>query len=142
MIPAIRINSRVIFFRSAGISRFADLSHPKLFSVILNKRPAGATSDIGDDGELPKRSRKFANPFDRVYVAFFRLFYQRCARRYFTIPDRNFSFYFISDRRIRCIYCANMNKKYFVIKFYYPALSRCRVDIAFINRFLNSRFLR
>jgi hypothetical protein len=69
MIPAIRIGSRAAFFRFIGISRSADLSHPKPFSIIFGKRPAGATSDAGGDGEPPKRPRKLANPSDRVYVA-------------------------------------------------------------------------
>jgi hypothetical protein len=99
------------------------LIYLKLFSVTFDKRPAGATSNIGGDGELLKRFCKFANPSDRIYIAFFRRFLcQRCARRYITISDGNFLSYFISDKRIRCIYCANINKKYFIVKFYYPAL--------------------
>jgi hypothetical protein len=136
MIPATRAGSRAAFSRSAGISR------SKPFSIALNKRPAGVTSGAGGDGELSKRSRKLANPFDRVYIASFRRFlYQRYARRYIAISDRNFPSYFIPDKRIRCIYYANINKKCLVIKFCYLALSRCRADIAFINRFLNFRFL-
>jgi hypothetical protein len=135
MAPATRAGSRAASSRSAG------LSHPKPSSVALGKRPAGATSGAGDGGEPPKRSRKLANSFDRVYIALFRRFlYQRCARRYIAISDKNFPFYFISDKRIRCIYYANINKKYFVINFCYLALSRCRADITFINRFLNFRF--
>jgi hypothetical protein len=142
IIPIIRTDFRAIFFRFTGIFRFANLSHPKLSSVALGKRPAGATFGADDNGELSKRSRKLVNPSDYMYIAPFRHFlYQRCARRHITIPDKNFPFYFISNERIRCIYCANMNKKYFVIKFYYLALSRYRVDIASINSFLDSRLL-
>jgi hypothetical protein len=138
-----RVDSRATFFRSAGISRSINLSHLKLSFVAFDKRFAGATSDINGDGEPSKRSRKFANPSDRIYIAFFcHLLCQRCARRYIAIPDENFPFYFISNKRIRCIYYANMNKKYFIIKFCCPALSRCRADITFINRFLNSRLFR
>jgi hypothetical protein len=141
MIFVIRADSRVIFFRSVGISRFTDLSHFKPSFIAFSKRPAGATFGVGDNGEFSKRSYKFANPSDRIYIAFFRdLLYQRCARRYIAISNRNFPFYFISNKRIRCIYCANINKKYFAVKFCYLALSRYRADIAFINHFLDSRF--
>jgi hypothetical protein len=135
-------DSRAIFSRSAGISRSVNLSHFKPFSIIFGKRPAGAISDIGGDDEFLKYFRKLVNLSDHVYIASFHYFFcQRCARRYFTIPDGNFSVYFIPNERIRCIYCANINKKHFAIKFYYPTLPRYRADIIFINRFLNSRFL-
>jgi hypothetical protein len=141
IIPATRADSRAAFSRSAGTSCSANLSHPKPFSIALGKRPAGATSDIGGDGESPKRPRKLANPFDRIYIAPLRRHpYQRCARRYIAIPDRNFPFYFISNKRIRYTYCANINKKYLTIKFYYLVLFRYRVDITSVNRFLNPRF--
>jgi hypothetical protein len=134
-------DSRAVSSRSADTSRSADLSHSKPFFIALGKRSAGATFGAGDNGELSKRSRKLANPSDRMYIApSRRLPYQRCARRYITIFDRNFPFYFISDRRIRYIYYANINKKYFIIKFYYLTLFRYRADITFINRFLNFRF--
>jgi hypothetical protein len=140
MILVIYTDSRTAFFRFAGTFGQSRL---KLFSIALGKRPAGATSDAGGDDESPKRSRKLANLFDRIYIAFFRrFFYQRYVRRYFAIPDGNFPSYFIPNRRIRCIYYANINKKYFVVKFYYLALSRCRADVTFINRFLNSRLFQ
>jgi hypothetical protein len=143
IIPVTRAGFRAASFRFIGISRFANLSHLKPSSIILDKRPAGATSDTGDDSELLKRSCKFANPSDRIYITPPRRhFYQRCARRYFAISDRNFPSYFIPNRRIRRIYCANINKKYFTVKFYYPALFRYRADITFINRFLDFRFSR
>jgi hypothetical protein len=140
IVSVTRADSRATFSRSANIS---GQSRPKLSSIALGKRPAGATSDTDDDGELLKRSRKLANLSDRIYIALFRYFFcQRCARRYFAILDKNFPFYFISDERIRYIYYANINKKYFVVKFYYPALFRCRAGITFINHFLNSQFSR
>jgi hypothetical protein len=140
---AIRINSRAVFSRSAGISRSTNLFHLKPFSIAFNKRPAGAISDTGGDGESLKCFCKLANLSDRIYITSFRYFLcQRCGRRYIAISDKNFPSYFIPNKRIRYIYCANMNKKYFAVKFYYPALSRCRADIIFINRFLDFRFLR
>jgi hypothetical protein len=72
IIPVIRIGSRTAFFRFAGISRFTDLSHFKPFFITVNKRPAGATSDIGDDNEPLKHSCKLANPSDYIYIALFR----------------------------------------------------------------------
>jgi hypothetical protein len=74
MIPVIYIDSRAIFFHFVGISRFTDLSHFKLFSVIFGKRPAGATFDTGDNGESLKCSRKLANLFDHIYFALLRRF--------------------------------------------------------------------
>jgi hypothetical protein len=143
IIPATRIDSRVTFFRFTGTFRSANLSHSKPSSITLGKCPAGATSDTDGNSEFPKYFCKFANPSDRIYIAPSRyLLYQRYARRYFAILDKKFPFYFIPDRRIRCIYYANINKKYFIIKFYYSALFRCRVDIIFINRFLDPRLLR
>jgi hypothetical protein len=143
MAPAIYIDSRAISFRSADISRSANLSHFKPSSIIFSKRPAGATSDTGGNSESSKRSRKLANLSDRIYIALFhRFLYQRYARHYIAISDKNFPFYFISNKRIRCIYCANINKKYFIIKFYSSTLLRYRVDIIFIIYFLDSRFLR
>jgi hypothetical protein len=143
MAPVTHTDSRAISSRSAGISRSTNLSHSKLSSIALSKRPAGATSDIGGDGEPSKRSRKLANPSDRIYITFSRrLLYQRCARRYIAISKKKISSYFIPNKRIRYIYCANINKKYFAIKFYYSTLPRYRADITFINHFLNHRFLR
>jgi hypothetical protein len=134
IIPVIRIDSRIIFFRFTDISRFTNQSHFKPFSITFGKRPAGATSDTDDNNEPLKRSRKFANSSDYIYIALSRRFlYQCCARRYIAISRKNFPFYFILNRRIRCIYCANINKKYFAVKFYYSALFRCRVGITFIN---------
>jgi hypothetical protein len=139
---ATRVDSRAIFFRFTSTSHSTGSSYFKPFSVTFNKRSAGVTSDAGGDSEFLKSFLKLVNPSDRVYIALPCHFsYQRCARRYFTIPDRDFPFYFISNRRIRCIYCANINKKYFTIKFYYLALFRCRADITFINYFLNFQFL-
>jgi hypothetical protein len=66
MISVIRIGSRAVSFRFTDIS---DQSHPKPFSIIFGKRPAGATSDAGGNNEPPKHSYKFANPSDRVYIA-------------------------------------------------------------------------
>jgi hypothetical protein len=141
IISVIRANSRAAFFRSTGIFHSINLSHSKPFFIILGKRPAGATSDTDDNSESSKRFCKLANPSDRIYITLSRRFlYQYCARRYIAISDRNFPFYFIPNKRIRYIYCANINKKYFAIKFYYPALSRCRAAITSINRFLNFRF--
>jgi hypothetical protein len=143
IIPVIRIDSLTAFSRSTGAFCSTDLSHPKSFFIALGKRPAGVIFDIGGDSKLLKYSRKLVNPSDRVYIApLYRFFCQRCARRYIAISDRNFWLYFISDRRIRCIYCANINKKYLIIKFYYSAPLRYRADITFINRFLICRFLR
>jgi hypothetical protein len=80
IIPVIRVGSRAAFFRFTGISRFTDLSHSKPFFITLSKRPAGATSGVGDNGEPLKRFRKLANPSDRIYIAFlYRFLYQRCA---------------------------------------------------------------
>jgi hypothetical protein len=142
IVSAIHAGSRTISSRSISISRFTNLSHPKPSFIVFDKRFADATSDADGDNESLKHFHKFANPFDRMYVALSRRFlYQRCARRYITIPDRNFPFYFIPDKRIRCIYYANINKKYFIVKFYYLTLPRCRADITFVNYFLNSRFL-
>jgi hypothetical protein len=75
IIPVIYIDSRAVFFRSTVISRSANLSYFKSFSIIFNKRPAGVTSDIGDDSEFLKCSCKLVNPSDRVYIAFFRRFF-------------------------------------------------------------------
>jgi hypothetical protein len=143
IISAIRADFRAAFSRFINISPSADLSHLKPFSVTFSKRPAGAISDAGGNDEFPKRPRKLVNPSDRIYITPPRRFLcQRCARRYIAILDRNFPLYFISNKRIRYIYCANINKKYFVVKFYYPVLFRCRADITFINCPLNSRFSR
>jgi hypothetical protein len=139
----IRADSRAIFFRSAGTFRSTSLSHFKPSSIIFGKLPAGATFNAGGDGEFSKRPRKLVNPSDRMYIASFRRFFcQRCVRRYIAISDKNFPSYFIPNRRIRCIYYANINKKYFIVKFYYSALFQYRADIAFIKYFLNFRFSR
>jgi hypothetical protein len=91
--PVTRIGSRIISFRFTGTSRSTDLFYFKPSSIVFGKRSAGATFSAGDSDEFLKRSRKFANPFNYIYITSpRRLFCQRCARRYITIPDRNFSF--------------------------------------------------
>jgi hypothetical protein len=75
IISVIRVNSRIIIFRFADISRSANLSHFKSFFIIFGKRLAGVTSNIDGNGESSKYFRKLANSSDRVYIAFSRHFF-------------------------------------------------------------------
>jgi hypothetical protein len=74
MIFVTRVDFRAIFFCFTGISRSADLSHLKPFSIAFDKCPAGATSNAGGNGEPLKYFYKLANPSDRIYITLSRRF--------------------------------------------------------------------
>jgi hypothetical protein len=123
-------------------SRFIGPSRPKPSLLLLVSAPPASYLILAVVTSL-QNAPVNSNSSDRIYIASSRRFFcQRCARRYITIPDRNFPLYFIPNRRVRCTYCANINKKCLTLRFYCLALSRCRADIKFTNYFLDFRFIR